>query len=238
MEELPLKDCLAQQLHKDGLDLPAEDRQFFDECEEGANSTKHNKTKERLLLHCLDTIRTYGGPIARLAKNKVPNTNHPSKESPVDFELFEVCGGDKDASKHKMLNDGFTLCGMKWGCRSGTNKGEALAPRSFNKMMQQLSYVFQSKGIRYEYNKDFNDTGEFHGVIKKKWQEIRKERPTFGTGEQKARVEHTLFRKFIQAIRDKETRPYEDPEHLLICVIFILQLDSTAVFEASRNISI
>jgi len=31
-----------------------------------------------------------------------------------------------------------------------------------------------------------------------------------------------LVRKFIQAIRDKKIRPYEDPEHCLITIIFIL----------------
>ena len=221
-EELPLKDQLAQQLCKDGLDLPSEERQFISECEEGGASGKCIKNKECLLLRCLDAIRACGGPISRLAKNKVPNTHHPSQESPLDYELFDVCGSNKDSSKHKILNNVFTLCGMKWDCRSGRNKGEALAPTSFNKMMQQLSHVFQSKGSQCEHNKDFNDKGEFHGVIRKRWEEIRKDRPTFGTSENKARVEHALFRKFVQAIRDKNMRPCEDPEHLLICVTFIL----------------
>jgi len=58
--------------------------------------------------------------------------------------------------------------------------------------------------------------------MKKIWREERKKDPAYGTGKNRARVDKSLVRKFIQAVRDKKVRPYDDPEHCLICVIFIL----------------
>jgi len=59
-------------------------------------------------------------------------------------------------------------------------------------------------------------------VMKKRWHEIRKKDPSFGTGSKRARAEKTLVRKFIQAIRDKHIRPFEDPEHCLVCAMFVI----------------
>ena len=51
---------------------------------------------------------------------------------------------------------------------------------------------------------------------------MRKTDPTFGTGSKRARVEKTLVRKFVEAIRNGVLRPFEDPEHCLVCVTFII----------------
>ena len=83
-----------------------------------------------------------------------------------------------------------------------------------SKYMDQLSYVFKEKGIQYTYSNDFNKKGQFHGVLKKKWSDVRKQNPKFGTAPNKARVEQALVRKFITAICEGVITPYTNPEHL------------------------
>ena len=33
----------------------------------------------------------------------------------------------------------------------------------------KLKYVFRNKGVKYDLEEDFNDTGEFHGILSDKW---------------------------------------------------------------------
>lgn len=105
---------------------------------------------------------------------------------------------------------------------SGPNKGKPYEPSTFDKYMEQLTLVFQDAGVQHSYAQDFNKGGEFHGIVLEKWNQIRQEDPKFGTGSNRARVDTDLFTKFVSAIRSGEIRPYEDREHLVICIIFVL----------------
>jgi len=221
-----LASSIAAQLRTHGLSntgLDAEEVLFVDDCDEGKNKKAYDDSQLRYEKRFFDTIASYGGDIlSPLATEMKVNPHDLSSSNKVDHALCSVCGGEKTADKHEIMNKCFVLCGMKWDCLSGPNKGKEMQPTSFCKMMQCLTYLFNRKGIQCVFDKDFNSTGKFHGVMKRKWREVRKKDPSFGTGSRKARVEKTLVRKFIQAIRDRSIRPYEDPEHCLICVIFIL----------------
>ena len=111
---------------------------------------------------------------------------------------------------------------MKWTCKTGKNKGRQCEASAFDKHVEQLTLIFQDAGAQYSYSKDFNKSGEFHGAVKSQWDAIRKVDPKFGTGRNKARTDKELFTKFVTAVREGEIRPYENPEDLLLCIIFIL----------------
>ena len=217
---------IAQQLRKDGLagsGLDEDELKFIDECLEGKNTAQCDATKKRLELRFFDTLDKCGGNVlSSLAKDTLPNPHDLHEKNCIDRSFYAIVGGAKDADKHEMLNKCFSLCGMKWECLTGERKGKAIQPVSFVKMMQLLAFVFKDKGTEHLFNEDFNKQGEFHGLVKKKWKEMRKTDPTFGTGSKRARVEKTLVRKFVEAIRNGALLPYEDPEHCLVCVMFII----------------
>jgi len=217
---------LANQMRAHGFaGLSEEDKKHIENSkDEGKNTKKYNNTQESLEKRFMDTLTAYGGIelLKSLGNEMVPNPHDLSEQSPLDYKFYSVVGGSKSADKHKIMNDSLVLCAMKWNKKSGKNKGKQHEPSTFAKYMDQLSYVFKEKGVQYSYSIDFNKKGQFHGILKKKWAEARKQNPKFGTAPNKARVEQALFRKFISAIRNNDITPYTNPEHLCICVIFIL----------------
>jgi len=225
-QKTPLASSIAAQLRTHGLTgtgLTEEEIQFVDNVDEGKNKKQYDDSQLRYEKRFFQTVAEHGGDIlSPLSKDQVPNCHDTQEHNRLDHAFYSVCGGEKTADKHATLNKCFILCGMKWQCLSGKNKGKTIQPNSFCKMMQCLTYLFNRKGVKYLFNEDFNSKGDFHGVMKVIWREERKKNPSFGTGANRARVDKSLVRKFIQAIRDKKLRPYEEPEHLLICVIFIL----------------
>jgi len=225
-QKTPLASSIAAQLRTHGLTgtgLTEEEIQFVDNVDEGKNKKQYDDSQLRYEKRFFQTVAEFGGDIlAPLSKDQVANPHDTQEHNRLDHSFYSVCGGDKTADKHAIMNKCFILCGMKWQCLSGKNKGKTIQPNSFCKMMQCLTYLFNRKGVKYLFNEDFNSKGDFHGVMKVIWREVRKKDPTFGTGANRARVDKSLVRKFIQAVRDKRLRPYEEPEHLLICVIFIL----------------
>lgn len=222
----PLASSIAAQLRADGLTgtgLTIEEQKFIDDVDEGKNKKAYDGSQLRYEKRFFETLAAYGGTLlAPLATEMLANPHDQEEKNRLDHSFYAVVGGEKNADKHQILNKCFTICGYKWNCLTGPNKGKRIQPNSFFKMMQCLSYLFNPKGIVYSFNEDFNSTGDFHGVMKVVWREERKKDPSYGTGSNGARVDKSLVRKFIQAIRDGTIRPYEDPEHCLICVIFIL----------------
>jgi len=217
---------LANQLRAHGFAglSEAEQQHISNSKDEGKNSKKYNNTQENLEKRFMETLTKYGGTelMQSLGTEMLPNPHDVSEESPLDFKFYAIVGGKKNSDKHKIINDALVLCAMKWFNTTGKNKGKQHEPSTFAKYMDQLSYVFKEKGIEYTYSNDFNKKGQFHGILKKKWADIRKTNPKFGTAPNKARVEQALVRKFVSAIRDGTITPYTNPEHLCLCVIFIL----------------
>mgnify|MGYP007080201998 CR=1 FL=1 len=167
---------IAAQLRTHGLastGLTEEEIKFVDECEEGKNQKACDDAQLCYEKRFFDTIATHGGDIlSHLAKDKVLNPHNKSEHKSVDFGLFVTCGGEKMPDKHKIMNKCFILCGQKWNCLSGANKGKKIQPILFCKMMQQLTCLFNRKGIQCVFNEDFNKKGEFHGTMKKLWGKI------------------------------------------------------------------
>ena len=222
----PLAASIAAQLRADGLTgtgLTIEEQNFIDNVDEGKNKKAYDESQVRHEKRFFETLATCGGKVlAPLATEMLANPHDQEERDRLDRSFYAIVGGEKNADKHQTLNKCFTICGCKWNCLTGSNKGKRIQPNSFCKMMQCLSYLFNRKGVQCTFNDDFNSKGDFHGVMKVTWREERKKDPSHGTGSNQARVDSSLVRKFIQAIRDGTMCPYTDPEHCLICVIFIL----------------
>ena len=214
---------IAANLRKDGIGgLTEEEQAFVDNVKCGKNSTKHNATQQSLKKRFFETLSQCGGHLSVLADEEKPNVHDLSSEAPVDKRWFSACGGAKNAAKRKIINDSFVCVFMKWTCKTGKNIGKQCEPSTFDKCMEQLTVVFQDAGAQCSHSQDFNKGGQFHGVVLQRWKDIRKDDPKFGTGRNRARVDKDLFVKFVAAARDGTIRPYEDSEHLVICMIFAL----------------
>jgi len=219
-------DVLAKQissgLRKDGIaGLSPDERAHVENCTEGKNNKKYIQNQTRLEQMFFDTIKRYGGHLTILATDEKVNPFHTVERGMIDKRFYSVVGGEKNPDKHKIFNDCLVLCSQKWFCTTGKNKGQKLQPSTFDKYLEQLTIVFAEKGIKYNYANDFNKNGDFHGVVKSMWSKIREKNPSFGTGDDRARTDPNLYRKFIQAISDRKICPYDDPEHLVLCVIFV-----------------
>jgi len=194
---------LASFSRKHGLiGLNEEEKEHVNTCKEGKNISKCEAKQNSLEKQFFDTILEHGGHLKILATDVKPNKHHLSEANAMDKRFYSVCGGSKNQAKHKLVNDCFALCAMKWQCQSGKNKGKSLQPSSFNKHMEQLHIVLEAKGTQHSFSEDFNNAGEFYGVLKKKWKDIRKVDPSFGTGSNRARADKELFQKVVQAAKD------------------------------------
>jgi len=221
-DDTELAKMISSSLRKDGIaGLSEEERAHVENCNEGKNNKKYSQNQERLEAMFFDTVEKYGGHLSILSTDRKINPYHTVERGMMDKRFYSVVGGDKNPDKHKILNDCLVLCSQKWYCQTGKNKGNKLQPSTFDKYLEQLTIVFSEKGLKYNYANDFNKNGQFHGVVKSMWGKIREKDPSFGTGSDRARTDPQLYRKFIQAIKEKKISPYEDPEHLVICVIFI-----------------
>ena len=170
---------LASFSRKHGLiGLNEEEKEHVNTCKEGKNISKCEAKQNSLEKQFFDTILEHGGHLKILATDVKPNKHHLSEANAMDKRFYSVCGGSKNQAKHKLVNDCFALCAMKWQCQSGKNKGKSLQPSSFNKHMEQLHIVLEAKGTQHSFSEDFNNAGEFYGVLKKKWKDIRKVDPS------------------------------------------------------------
>jgi len=84
---------------------------------------------------------------------------------------------------------------MKAVSLSGERKGSVLEPRAVQHYTKLLFYVFNPKGIKYNWKKDFWKKGEFHGVMVQLWDDIRKIDPLFGTGRNQAHFDEEADEK-------------------------------------------
>jgi len=219
-DDAALADQIANSLRKDGITgLSEAERAEVANCKRGKNKSKYMNTQASLKKRFFDTLATYGGHLAVLAQEEKPNPYDLSEESPLDKRWFAVVGGPKNASKKKIINDSFVCVFKKWTCKSGPKIGQQYEPSTFDKYMEQLTLVFQDAGVQHSYSQDFNKGGEFHGVVLEKWEQIRKQDLTFGTGKNRARVDSDIFTMFVSAIRNGDIRPYEDPEHLVLWLL-------------------
>ena len=202
-----------------GSTLNDEELAFIDGTANGKNKKKYEETKLSLERRFIQTVKDFGGSsmLPYLDKEWMDHGNGPVQ----DFALYRLCGGQKSPQKKQVLEYCLILCAMKWQCESGTNKGKPLQPCSFNTMMKQLSYVWKDKGIEFNFAKDFNHAGGFHGVLIKRWNEIRKADPSYGTHPNKSKPDMQYTKKLVEAISNGAI-DLNDPKQLQLVVTFIL----------------
>ena len=202
-----------------GSSLLPDELSFINDTANGKNKKKYEDTKISIEKRFFQTLRDFGGPHLQ-AYLQIEKIDHG--DGPVDdFALYRLCGGQKSPQKKQLLEYGLILCAMKWQCESGTNKGKPLQPCSFNTMMKQLSYVWKEKGIQYNFAKDFNQAGGIHGVLIKRWNEIRKSDPCYGTHPNKSKADMQYTKKLVEAISNGAI-DLNDPKQLQLVVTFIL----------------
>ena len=184
-------------------------------------TTKHQRKIDLLVARWFMTIKVHGGEIMQhLLKMEPANYCQGKKQ---DFAFFNLVGGPKSADKTIILNKCLTLCGMKWLCLNGKAKGTPLAPVSFTKYMGYIFHEFRKfHGLQYDFKKDFDGKGQFHGMIVQHWNKCRQIDPTFGTKNHKAKFDWEADEKIRAALKDGRLQPFQNPLHLQYIIVYIL----------------
>ena len=199
--DIDLAKVIYDSLTKDGIEgLSKEEKDFVTKVKRGGNTTYYiNQCKARVK-RFFDTIEEFGGNQLKKLLKKVPsNYSCGTKE---DYAFYNILGGEKNDIKKYILNQCLVLCCMKWVILKGAKKGKPYQPSTFDKMMQSIGYDWLAKGIKFNYKEDFNDQGEFHGVVKDFWKRHQKKDPTFGTCPNRARAPEDILHIVCQAIRE------------------------------------
>ena len=208
--------------NNESLDL---DENELDLLSSAANVGKRTKKTEakitNLIKRWFTTLQDHGGDI--LGSLLVMVTAEYSGGRTQDYAFFNILGGEKNPDKTSILNKCCILCGMKWLCLTGKAKGQTLAPISFTKYMSTVFNEFRTKkGMTYDFKTDFNDKGQFHGVMIVNWNRIRQKDPKFGTKQHQAQFDWEADTKIRQAIKDGRLKPYKDPVHLQLVTLYVL----------------
>ena len=190
-----------------------------------ANVGKRTKKTEakiaNLIKRWFTTIKDHGGDILSSLLVVVASDSTGGRTN--DYAFFNILGGEKTYEKTIILNKCCILCGMKWLCLTGKNKGTPLAPISFTKYMSTVFNEFRCKnGLLYDFRNDFNDKGQFHGVMIVNWNKIRQKDPKFGTKQHQAQFDWEADSKIREAIKDGRLKPYHDAIHLQLVTLYIL----------------
>jgi len=202
-----------------GSGLAAEELALASNTEPGKNTKNYDESKLSVERQFFDTLMTYGGKSMEplLAMVDIDYGNGIIK----DYAFYRLLGGDKSPDKTKYLEAALILCAVKWKCIRGANKDKPLQPNSFEKEIQKLFYIFKEKGIQYNYKKDFNSRGGFHGVVIQKWTNIRKNDALFGTNSKKTQPDMKYLDKIVEALRNG-TINLDDADDLRSMALFIL----------------
>jgi len=216
---LSLDNTNAKTLLQQSAGLSAEELLFATNSKRGKNQKSYQDSQESVGRRFFDTLELYGGNVLKPLLRKV---TLDFGQGPVeDYAFYKLLQGDKSPKKHKLLAYAMMLPAMKWTCLSGKRKGEPLEPNSFDKTIQKLFYTFQRKGIKYHYKQDFNEPGGFHGLVIDRWNSIRQQDPKFGTHRNKSVIVNNYLDLIIKALKEGTLQPHNNPEHLLMLVIFI-----------------
>ncbi|GFH44372.1 predicted protein [Chaetoceros tenuissimus] len=69
---------------------------------------------------------------------------------------------------------------------------------------------------------DFPASGSFRSMLAEKWQDIRQKNPDFGITKGMSEIVYDDIQIVNKAIKDGKLKPYEDPYHCLLLVVFTL----------------
>jgi hypothetical protein len=125
--------------NNDSLDLDKDELDILEAAKDTGKRAKKTERKiQSLLLRWFDTLRSHGSNIL----------SHLLVVTKADYSggrnnaFYNILGGEKSHAKTIVLNKCAILCGMKWLCLNGPNKGSPLSPRSFTKYMGVIFHEF------------------------------------------------------------------------------------------------
>jgi hypothetical protein len=200
--------------------LTEDEQQEIAACHRGANHEKYIRNQDALEVRFFETLENFGGVAMEKLSQLAPVNDGTGL---FDRLFYLLLSGEKTERKRVIVDRCMVLIAQKWRKLSPPKEaGDPYQPSAWNKMMQQLFLVFRQKGMKFDFKKDFNGKGEFHGQMKTKWAKIRLTDPTFGTQSRKAKFDIEVDRKFRQSIKDGIIKPYEDPIHATMTVQFTL----------------
>ena len=158
-------------LEEHGLSgLTTEEQQTVNSCERGKYNKRYVRNQDALESRFFDTLLKFGGEAMHKLCQMVPV--HPSSDE-VEPLFYRILAGPKTSKKKHILDRCLVLISVKWKKTSPKDQvGDEYEPATFVKMIQQLFLVFRRKNIQFDWKKDFNDKGEFHGQMKEKWRKI------------------------------------------------------------------
>ena len=92
-----------------------------------------------------------------------------------------------------------------------------LQPNSHEQQIKYLFRAFKDRGIEYS-SKEFNGPGEFKGVLKQEWANLRALDAKFGTRPSKPVFDELSDLKFRKLLVDGDLKPFTDKHHLQCCL--------------------
>ncbi|CAB9521255.1 unknown protein [Seminavis robusta] len=122
----------------------------------------------------------------------------------LDYWFFNVLGNTRDKKAHAILNQVCIIVALNLKKKSGRNntKGHPFQPNSMEQFFRGTFNRLKKKGIMFDFDKDFNEAGQFHGVVKEWWAEYRKIDPKFGTNSEKKRTNEDIYGLVCKVVRD------------------------------------
>lgn len=211
---------INEQMNRDGLgvnaELTTEELNAAEDTNDGSTSAAHLRACQTAERKVFDTIRKYGNQAMQQLIELVACWYNPT--GPADFAFFNIVGGPKQPAKRLILNKILVLCALKW---KRLDNHKPYQPNVFSKYMDRAFSQFKTKNVLYDYKKDFNNAGEFAGVVHKLWKKIRMVDPTFGVNPNRKRVSSDFLRLLRKAIREKIINIYTDAEDALDMMIFV-----------------
>ena len=76
--------------------------------------------------------------------------------------------------------------------------------------MKELFVVFSRKDILFDFRKDFNMNGEFHGVTLGMWKRAKQDDPKFGTYQNRAAIDYDADLKIRECQANKTIDPFQE----------------------------
>ena len=198
-----------------------DDHEVIANCNRGGNTKKTEDRKVAVLKRMLDTMKEVKKPWVHSLLELVNCQYLQAKGDYIskDYALFDMLAGEKTLAKCALMNRILTLCFFKW--KNAKNTGEetkSLQPSSFLKMIRTLLVKLRERNINFSHL-EFNEIGEFSGVVASVWQNRQKEDSSYGCPKKK-RVDHQFVRLLVEAIKKKTFQPMTNLKHMLFAVMF------------------
>ena len=172
-----------------------EDQEVLAKCDRGGNTKRTEERKLALVNRMIDTLKEVKQPWVHSLLQLVNCQYLQVKGDFVskDYALFDLLGGEKTLAKRSLMNRILTLCFFKWkhGRKNSGDDSKSLQPSSFLKNIRNLLVKLRERNINFCHT-EFNDIGEFSGVVASVWQNHQKEDSSYGCPKKK-RVDHQFF---------------------------------------------